>query len=157
MSTEGLKRRILSCVETTEDGCWVWTGSVNSAGYGRIWDPEEKKMVQCHRAMMDFPEGLLVCHRCDNPPCVNPDHLFVGTMSDNIRDCVNKGRAARRGAKGEANSKAKLTEREVLEIYRGTDRQRDCAARYGVTHQVVGSIRRGKTWRHVTEAETRDE
>ena len=78
------------------DGCWLWTGSVTNSGYGQFF-PMERKMVTAHRwAYMTFvapiPEKMFVCHRCDTKRCVRPDHLFLGTHSDNMRDMVSKGR-----------------------------------------------------------------
>lgn len=82
------------------DSCWLWTGSKTSFGYGqmsfgphdgsrRTW-PAHKVSWMLHKG--DIPDGLFVCHQCDNPPCVNPDHLFLGTAGDNTRDCISKGR-----------------------------------------------------------------
>lgn len=78
------------------DGCWEWTGTKNSRGYG-MFTPTPGKRVLAHRFSWEMengriPDGLFGCHRCDNPGCVRPDHLFVGTNSDNIRDAVAKGR-----------------------------------------------------------------
>lgn len=76
-------------------GCWEWTKSRGEKGYGQIWVVD--KFVRVPRAAYELyigpiPDGLNVCHKCDNPPCFNPDHLFAGTQSDNIKDCVEKGR-----------------------------------------------------------------
>ena len=76
-------------------GCWEWTGSKNDKGYGRVYADRDEK--RAHRAMWEqahgpVPDGLWVLHRCDNPPCVNPDHLFLGTPLDNVRDMMAKGR-----------------------------------------------------------------
>jgi hypothetical protein len=78
-------------------GCWTWSGCVNEHGYGIIGGENSRDNVLAHRLswMIHFgpiPDGLFVCHRCDNPPCVRPDHLFVGTNTDNIRDASAKGR-----------------------------------------------------------------
>ncbi len=77
-------------------GCWFWTGSDNTQGYGIIRRGARRLMA--HRVAYELfigkiPSGMLVCHHCDNPPCVRPDHLFIGTAKDNIRDCVSKGRS----------------------------------------------------------------
>lgn len=78
--------------------CWIWTGAQGHHGYGRIGiGGHDGPTVLAHRVAWELsngpvPEGLCVLHRCDNPPCVNPDHLFVGTQADNIRDCKEKGR-----------------------------------------------------------------
>lgn len=82
------------------NGCIEWSGGKFRSGYGNAWDPQTQKAWKAHRLAYDrlvgkIPEGLLVCHRCDNKPCVNPDHLFLGTVLDNVRDKISKGRDAR--------------------------------------------------------------
>jgi hypothetical protein len=82
-------------VEKT-DGCWIWTGSSNDAGYGVVWT-DDKILVGAHRFSYELHNepitgGLFVLHRCDNPPCVNPEHLFLGTAADNVHDMIRKGR-----------------------------------------------------------------
>jgi hypothetical protein len=98
-------RRFLTCVEKKEDtGCWVWRGYTYVSGYGGYFDGEKRR--RAHRASWELangpiPDGMLVLHRCDNRPCVNPDHLFLGTDSDNRRDCVAKNRTnQKRGSDG---------------------------------------------------------
>ena len=95
-----------------------------------------------------IPKGLCVCHRCDNPPCVNPDHLFVGTNLDNTKDRNQK----KRHSFGEHHASAKLTEKQVLDI-----RSRPIswgsnsliAKEFNVDRSVISNIRRGKTWKHL--------
>lgn len=104
--------------------CWEWTGARNHKGYGcgvRVGDGR----LLAHRHSWEIhngrpiPDGLLVCHHCDNPPCVNPAHLFLGTTKDNTRDAMAKGRLAPPpGLRGSQNGTAKLTEAEVQEIRR---------------------------------------
>ena len=79
--------------------CVIWTGAKNQDGYGRRWDKKRKKVDAVHRmawreANGEIPKGMLVLHKCDTPACYNPDHLFLGTQHDNMRDCASKGRAA---------------------------------------------------------------
>jgi hypothetical protein len=88
---------------------------------------------------------MWVCHRCDNPPCCNPAHLFLGTDLDNHADMIAKGRRA--VFAGDANPGAKLTPGQVEEIRSATGLQREIAARFGISEASVGLIKRGKRWR----------
>lgn len=138
-------------------GCWLWTGSYMQQGYGVFYSKwtGEKVATLAHRASWELhsgaiPEGMCVCHRCDNPACVNPDHLFLGTNQDNVDDKVKKGRQSR--LPGERNPKAKLTEGEVssirLSLAAGADTV-DLALRYGVTLGTIHHIAKRLTWKHV--------
>lgn len=119
--------------------CWTWAGPIQSYGYGDIHHREGR--ISAHRFSYELHHGIIdaggvVCHRCDNPPCVNPAHLFIGTQADNMADKVSKGRQA----KGERNGSAKLTDaqfHELLELKAAGVRQVDIAARFGVTPQAV--------------------
>jgi hypothetical protein len=134
------------------DGCWNWTAA-RCRSYG-IFAPDGKVPTGAHRvswrlAFGEIPDGLFVLHKCDNPLCVRPDHLFLGTQSDNIKDKVNKGRQQR----GSGAGGAKLTERDVMEIkaraLRG-EKTRALADYYGVSFGNVWMILTGKTWTHVS-------
>lgn len=123
-------------------GCWEWTRSFNNQGYGQQRVTGGRTLV-AHRVAYALhhgaiPGGQQVLHRCDNPKCVNPDHLFLGTQSDNIRDAVSKGRH-RRGD-GPAS---RFTASEVAEILAATGSQRELAKRFGVAQNVIGRIKRG--------------
>jgi hypothetical protein len=95
MTTTDAQEHIRSNVMVTASGCWEWQRYRNEHGYGRMWRPK----VYAHRASFEafvgpIPSGLSVLHRCDNPPCCNPEHLFLGTRADNMRDMCAKGRCA---------------------------------------------------------------
>jgi hypothetical protein len=135
-------------------GCLEWQGYKNSKGYGRT--TISRKSYRVHRVAWEIkygpiPKGLDVLHRCDNPPCCDPEHLFLGTRADNAHDMIAKGRAMR----GERNNQAKLTETDVLEIrriyVRGSRKFGSCALGhyFGVTNSTIGGIIRREYWTHV--------
>ena len=138
------------------DACWEWTETRTSAGYGSFgW---KGKTVLAHRFAYetrygDIPDGMHVCHACDNPSCVNPRHLWLGTPADNMRDMSSKGRANGGRIIGESSRFAKLTEADVREIRRlhdnGEFTNRAIAKMFGVTAANVGMIVKRKTWKHV--------
>lgn len=137
------------------DGCWLWTGSVSSYGYGKFWDGSG--LVSAHRfaygLTAPIPSGLCVLHRCDNPRCVRVEHLFLGTFADNTADMFAKGRG--REARGEKSSSAVLTEEAVRAIRRARARgesQAALARRYGVTPTTISYAVNRKTWAHVDDA-----
>lgn len=131
--------------------CIEWNKGRNRKGYGvayrdgRCWRAHRLAWVDAHGPI---PDGLLVLHRCDNPSCVNVDHLFLGTAADNTADMIAKDRAAR----GEAHGMAKLTEDDVRAIYaaRGIRSHRAIAAEYGVSASTVQRIHTGETWTRIT-------
>ena len=129
-------RRFWSKVDKT-DGCWEWTAATDKDGYGVLG--VGRKLLKAHRIsyMLAYdvtPEfdDMLVCHTCDNPLCVNPSHLFLGTNKDNVVDSVKKGRRYKA-----------LTPQQVREIRKSKARGVDLAEQYGVTPPTVCSIRNG--------------
>jgi len=122
-------------------------------GYGGFWDGS--RVVAAHRFAWgmehgSIPEGLHILHRCDNPPCCNPPHLYLGTNADNVADRVSRGRAA--GQVGERNPRAKLTEEQVRAIkqrLKNGETQTGLACEYGVHQTAIGFIARGVRWKHV--------
>lgn len=139
-----------------ERGCWEWLGRVNEHGYGTCCRKlNGQKLWLIHRwswAIRNgkIPDEMSVLHRCDNPACVNPDHLWIGTMQDNTLDMVMKGRANR--SHGEKHFRHKVTESNVTEIRRlsgiGISR-RKIASIFGITHANVKNIVLRRTWRSV--------
>lgn len=135
-------------------GCWIWAGAGKGNGYGnfRLAD----RTLPAHRASFilfcgEDCEGLDVCHRCDNPACVNPDHLFLGTRLANMQDCKKKGRTAKGAAlgdrRGSSGPAAKLTWDQVRDIRASNDPAKVIGARYGVTNDNINRIRRNDTWK----------
>lgn len=138
-----------------EENCWEWTGSLNPNGYGQFtWRTGNKRSHLASRVSYtlthgEIPPGLFVCHKCDNPKCCNPHHLFLGTAKDNMQDCARKGRMNTAGLKGEKHGSAKITEKDVRDIRASRKRNCDLAPQYGLTPEAISSIRRRVTWRHV--------
>ncbi len=137
-------------VNKTASGCWEWTGARGRDGYGKFDDyPETLAHREAWRLFKgDVPPGTSVLHHCDNPPCVNPDHLFLGTQYDNVQDCKKKGRRA--DCSGERNGRAKLNAEQVAEIRRrhahSTDTVSTLAPEYGVSRNLIHQILSGHTW-----------
>ena len=132
------------------DECWPWIGPRKSNGYGdmRIAGFNGAHRIAFFVATGIDPGDLFVCHACDNPPCCNPKHLFLGTPQANAVDAVTKGRMSR----GELNGSARLSEAQVLQIRQLASsgvRQRDIARRFGISQAVVGRIHKRKNWAHV--------
>jgi hypothetical protein len=157
--------RLAARTVQTAGGCWVYEdGHASRSGHKQIWDNDRRKMVLVRRVAYALahgpipdgkPDGKLVCHHCDNPPCVNPAHLYLGIVADNNRDRDERGR--HRPLRGAENGNAKLTENQVLEILRRAGRgepQHLIAAAFGVTQGNVSYIYivRGKTRRALTGA-----
>lgn len=136
-----------------KEGCWGWSGFCNFFGYGQISLPSGNA-TNAHRVSWELhygtiPEGMWVLHRCDNPPCVNPEHLFLGTHEDNMRDMAQKNRSP----KGESSPVSKLTDDIVREMRslraQGWSQQR-IADKFGVSQPLVGMVCRRKIWSHVS-------
>lgn len=145
-------QRFWAQVQKTEE-CWLWTGYLRNGAYGALW--VDGKMRYTHRLSYEMhhgpvPKGMVVCHRCDVPACVRPEHLFIGTDADNMADM----RAKKRGSPppklcGLANPNATLTDEQVEEVRRlvaGGMKQRDVAKRYGVSQSTVWRLAHG-FWR----------
>lgn len=155
LQVEDIVVRFWQKVDRSGD-CWIWTAYRQRAGYGQLtvnrrhWLAHRFAWLLCNGAI---PMALDVLHRCDNPPCVRPDHLFLGTHSDNMKDCVAKGRHRNSPSRGEANHKAKLTVQAVRSIRERRDAgetMRSLARAYGVTRQNIRFITSGVTWKEVS-------
>ena len=141
------------------DACWLWTAAKSHNGYGRFALPGKNgrkgRKVQAHRLAWTvtngaIPDGLEACHRCDNPACVNPAHLFIATHLENVRDCINKGRINR--PIGEANPRCRLTAEDAKAIRAMSASgvtQAAISRLYGVTAANVSVIVSRKSWKHV--------
>lgn len=149
VETEGERFERLT-MPVPESGCLLWLGAVDKDGYGKA--KVGGKDVRAHRWSWllhkgEITGGLHVLHRCDVPTCVNPEHLFLGTNVDNVKDKIAKGR----DYKLPPQRKPKLTEEQVAEIrrLRGKVRQIDLAAMFGVHHSQISRIQTGAFWRHL--------
>lgn len=150
-----LKDRLLDrIVVNPETGCWEWQGATDELGRGAIGI--NRKRYRVHRVSahiylgMPLDSRLLVCHHCDNPECINPAHLFLGTNKDNSQDMVRKGRCRPGHLAGEQIGTAKLTRQQVEEIRRAIaagEVQAQIARDYGVARSTITWIKKGNTWK----------
>ena len=151
--------RLMRKVTIDESGCWTWTGVLNKYGYGKMTTgyrfDNTRQTKTVHRVSFELhkgpiPEGLCVCHRCDNPRCVNPEHLFLGTHQENMDDRESK----RRGNHpfGERVHTAKLSHDQVADILRlhadGTS-AKELQGMYGMSRAAIDAIIKRKRWKHV--------
>lgn len=163
--------RLLRKVTKNESGCWIWNGTKNGSGYGTIGAGSRTDgkafvhRVSYEHFIGEIPEGLFVCHKCDVKLCVNPEHLFSGTQTDNIADARSKGRllsgkrwldVGRVLCKGEDHGRSKLTELEALEIiylFKNTGLNKaQIARRFEVCRATVRNIVNRKNWKHLNHA-----
>lgn len=138
---------------TKTETCWLWTGARRGFGYGMMGvhglSPQPAHRVSWRIHYGEIPGKLFVCHKCDVPACVRPDHLFLGTASDNMQDAARKGRIGGGPGKGEAHFKARLATADVLTIRASVESDTVLAQRYAVRRGQIWNIRNGKTWRHL--------
>lgn len=132
----------IASIVPDENGCMNFPIGINGHGYAIIRN-DDGKYVPCHRLAWELKfgpiaQGLCACHKCDNRKCVNPDHLFLGTNADNVRDKISKGRVP-----------SILSPRQVAEIVNSDESQTVIAKRYGLAQETVSAIKTGKTWRHL--------
>ncbi len=143
--------RLRKRLRVMPNGCWEWQGAT-TRGYGEIrvgsMTDGSRRMVKVHRVVWGavfgpIPEGLHVLHSCDNPPCANPAHLFLGTNADNVADKVAKGR----GAAGENHGRSKLTWGAVQAIHEDSRTHGVIASEYGVARQTIQAVKAGEIWK----------
>ncbi|HVM93407.1 MAG TPA: HNH endonuclease [Terriglobales bacterium] len=153
MFTEKDKQRFHAKYVRAESGCWEWTGYVNkSLGYGEFFWSRKKGYAHRFSYLIhkgEIPDGKLVCHTCDNRKCVNPEHLWLGSISENIKDMWEKGRQVFGDQRGEKNGCAKLTESDVKAIRQSRESQRAIAEKYGISQAMVHLIKSRKKWAHI--------
>jgi len=149
-----IEKRFWSKVSVSHTNqCWEWKAGTMGKGYGQFrasrTDPRLSTRLAHQLSWIfsfgDIPPGMFVLHKCDNIKCVNPSHLFLGTQLDNIRDMISKNR----GAKGEGNGMAKLTEVKVRSIAKDNRNRNLIASEYGVSLSVVSNIKNRRIWKHL--------
>lgn len=138
---------------TDPDSCWGWSGSLDQSGYAQFsWEGGHAahRWSWTYHNDRSIPDGMSICHTCDNPPCTNPRHLFLGTHAENMADMTEKGRRSRKGPRGPAAQAAVLTEwdvRDIREMYAATGlSHRVIAAGYGVCAATVSHILSRRNW-----------
>lgn len=154
-----LSDRFWAKVQKT-DNCWVWTGAIiaKAGGYGTINASKDRGILRVHRVSWELhfgaiPDGLSVLHRCDNPPCVRPDHLFLGSQQDNVADMMAKGRCRTRppmpgivAGRLHAKMSLEIAAEVRAEYFRGGTTLKRLAAKHGVHHETVRRIVHGRSW-----------
>lgn len=148
-----MTKRFYDKIKIDSSGCHVWQGHVDRAGYGRIMI--NRKNRRCHRVAWEMkkgpiPPGKWILHRCDNPPCCNPDHLFLGTQTDNMVDMWAKGRHPT--TVGESNGRTPLTAEQAILIKsarRDKASREQLAKQYGVSWFTIQNIQLGRSWGHL--------
>ena len=145
-----------SHVEIQDSGCWLWTGRVGANGYGQTGRKSSAHRIAWSlENLREVPEGMLVCHHCDTPLCVNPDHLWIGTQAENVRDMKSKRRLKPAVLYGVEQKNAILNDDAVREIRRrraSGERVIDLAHAYGICPSLASMVSTGRVWRHVSDA-----
>jgi hypothetical protein len=162
LTEKDIKRFWKSVDVRDENECWNWNRKFRHRGYGRFYFGGAKNAKTASSSRIAYaisfgdPLGLVVCHKCDNRLCCNPNHLFVGTQGDNMRDMVAKNRSNYIGKKHESHPQARLNKVQVIEIrhrFASGERKAELARQYGVAYMTITCVVRGLTWKGV-EAET---
>jgi hypothetical protein len=147
-------------------GCWNWQGAKTSIGYGALTIGDPRHLMGTHKIALAIfgagvPEGLFACHKCDNPACCNPNHLFVGNQQDNMADKVAKGRQAKGDTinwhlypetvkRGESHHNAKLNKAAVIDIKTSALTGAELAIKYNISRSAICAVRKGRMWSHIT-------
>ena len=144
-----LEQRFLSRFSKSANGCWIWSAHKDKDGYGIL--PANGPATRAHRYSIEYykginPKGFVVCHSCDNPSCVNPDHLFLGMPIDNVGDMLQKQRDKMVGSR---NNKAKLNEKEAMDIYLSKLSTSALIDKYSISKTTINRIKAKKLWRHI--------
>lgn len=145
-------------VRIAENGCWEWIASRTPLGYGQVRFRGTRELA--HRVSWIVFNGEIpgdkskygtscILHQCDNPPCVNPAHLFVGTQRENANDSIGKGRWGKRGCKGERHGRAVLSESDVKAIRASQQSTRELATEFKVSQSAIVHIKNRRTWSHI--------
>lgn len=155
----GSRRWLISRIKLAANECWEWQLGKGRIGYGqfKIYKNGGSQTFTTHRQSYrvfvgPIPEGLYVCHRCDNPTCINPDHLFVATAKENAHDAMSKGRLKYNTIGNVQDefkySRRKLTDEQIVFIKqnKGASTQQSLAKQFGVTRGAIGKIQRGERW-----------
>jgi len=142
----------------SEDECWHWTGQILSNGYGRISVGARNLGNElAHRVSwrlankQEIPEKMVVMHKCDNPKCVNPNHLNIGTHKQNTQDMITKGRKRVVSPKGEGNGKSLLDAEKVRLIRSSKLNHAELGRQLGVSTSCIRGVRTGRTWSHIED------
>lgn len=154
-----LKIRFNKKVNIESTGCWIWVGAKRH-GYGQIVtkrSPDGRSNITATKLSYYFhhgvyPTNLQVCHKCDNPPCVNPNHLFLGTAKENSDDKIKKGRSKYGDTRGAKNGYSKLTDKmvhEILKLISESKNNTEISLIYKVSHATISAIKLNKSWKHI--------
>ena len=136
-------------IKIPESGCWIWIGSINNHGYGRLTFGADR-VIGAHRASYehkygDIPDHMFALHHCDVKCCVNPDHIFLGTQQENMADKVCKNRQAN----GVKHGMSKLTEEQAREAKFGNSKPTELAKKFNCSATIIRQIRGGMYWKHL--------
>ena len=134
-----------------ESGCWIWMGCFDKDGYGRIRKKYSKSLIRAHRWSWELfngkiPHGLWVLHKCDTPSCVNPYHLFLGTHTDNMRDCAKKKRFNQVGSNNRATH---LTDEDIIKIREDKRMYKFIGKDYNLAVSTICCIKKRRNWGHI--------